>query len=144
MKKFIAISVILHLILLSIFIPKDEKKKQEQKTSNIPVKLNNKKGSSKPIKFAEKEGSDICPEYYYGVGYMYNFIGEVIDVSPTGSAAKAGLLVGDIVLSHSFNWDREDSSVEGKTVILTINRDEQIIDLNVVIKKICTEREKDE
>ena len=141
MKKFLLLSIIVHALLFMCVSIKSEE--VQPKTSKIPIQLQSGDGNSiqGPLKFPDERGDDLCPDYYFGLGYMYNFMGEVTDLSPLGSAKKAGLKLGDVVLNHSAVWDQKDSSVEGMTVYLDVKRGDDMIKITATIEKICTERD---
>lgn len=160
MKKALYISIIIHVILLSIKfskpIPQKPKKKQSPKITKIKIKQEKKKtqkGSSKKqdiyvlneimkdlqrILEDQKAIAKImskCDKFYMGIGVTHNSLfGEIDKVVPGGPADRAGIRVGDQPLDP---LDIRDKYPEGTYITIPILRDGIIHHIPVTIGKIC-------
>ena len=138
-KKFLLISLVLHLILIGVSLKKETKVYPKKEQKKIKVKIS-KKGSNK---FIEKYGKEPCTKYYYGVGIKYYLLGEVANIAPESPAEKIGIQIGDVILNTSdLHFDKNDESNLNRILKLRINRNGITLDFNLTIQKICVESQK--
>lgn len=151
MRLFVLISILIHLILISFFIPPVEEDpiingiapKNEQ---IIIVDLfNNKKSGD-----VNEEGdlpalkpetvNNNCERFYYGIGIDVSFVvkdnvtvKEIMYVYPGYPAHKAGLQKNDLILDEdpSLRGDRIDK------VKIVVQRGSEIFDVVLFRDKIC-------
>lgn len=165
-KYLLAISLVLHLGILSIKITKPKPKKTSKKKSEqiVKIKLKQKKESTSSSKEEEifimkgiikmlekiqkiaKEEAVIqsiirkCDTFYMGIGVTYgSLFGKILDVALGGPADQAGILVGDTLLDI---LDIKDKHPEGTTITIPILRDSIIHHIPVTIGKICIDEKK--
>ena len=160
-RQCILASILIHIIILSIKIPVAENKNKGKlkKKSPITVKIKQKKGTGnddnkdlflekqiiaqlKQIqKLAEEEQAvkkllEKCDTYYMGIGVVHSSLfGEISEVVAGGPADKAGIKPGDVPLD---DLDIRDKYPEGTQITIPILRDGTMLQIPVIIGKICT------
>jgi C-terminal processing protease CtpA/Prc len=81
-----------------------------------------------------------CEQSYRGIGIAHGYTGGYITaVAPGGPADRAGILVGDRLLSEAI-FVRDQWEI-GKRIPLSIEREGRQIDLVLTIARICYEIE---
>ena len=163
-KYLLAISLILHLGILSIKITKPKKKSKKKSEQVVKVKLKqpDKKGAGSKdedifmvqevVKMLEQmqkiAEEDIavksmlkkCDTFYMGIGVVHSSLfGSITLVAPGGPADQAGVLVGDTPLD---SLDIRDKYPEGTLITVSVLRNGIIHNVPVTIGKICTDEKK--
>lgn len=159
MKKALYLSLIVHVIFLSLKInePKPTKpKKKSPKITKIKIKQEkkkSKKGESKDNdiyvlneimeklqkaledQMAVQKIMSECDKFYMGIGVTHSSLfGEITNVAPGGPADRAGIRKGDIPLDE---LDIRDKYPEGTTITVSVLRNGIIHNIPVTIGKIC-------
>jgi predicted metalloprotease with PDZ domain len=133
----IIVSLILHAVILMIE-PENPYKIEEKKNkgSQEQTKIKIKQGKDK-IKISAYENSqEPCPKYYIGIGILQSW-GDVLEVAKNGPAYKAGIQVGDTLLSQI-----DISKLkEGEVIDVTISRKGIILSYKIKVERICTDNE---
>lgn len=168
-KKFgiaVLIAIILHFIVLSMRVQKQEgkgnadKKPQSTKvTEFIPkqqkVNIKHKVETGEGRKKLTKKLDNNCEDglYYVGVGFMNNWVNAVTQLAKGYSADRAGLKVGDVLRGFYdaklgkglLPIDKITDGKEGDALTLLLYRDGVgEMKLSMVREKICTKGKKDE
>lgn len=109
-----------------------QKKKVAQNKGKVKIKVKRKE------KIAEKKID--CDKYYEGIGVQTDHNTCVIsDVFKGYAAEKAGLQIGDLIISPSCTQIRGPS---GSIIQMKIMRGSNVLNLSILREKVCEERSK--